>query len=582
LNTLGSRFDHPKAATANNLIDDFDAILRSAVLDRGLLQNAALQRALTIEQDTGERLDVILVRLGQIAEDQMAALKSDLLQLPLIAKSEYPSAPIFADVLSANFLRHAGLLPLRKTNEGLIIAMINPLDCEAVAAITLATGLDVLPGIAVPAELEDAFSRLYDGGKSAISGIVEDNDISTQVANADDVEKLRDLASEAPVVQLVNRLIIKAIDRRASDIHIEPMDTALRVRYRVDGELQVSEAPPTQLKSAVISRIKIMGGLDIGERRLPQDGSTRITMRGKELDLRISTSPSLHGETAVIRVLDRDRIKLDFTELGFPNDLVAIHRELIRHPYGFLLVTGPTGSGKTTTLYASLQELNAPQKKILTIEDPIEYQLDGINQTQVDPRIGLTFASCLRAFLRHDPDVIMVGEIRDSETAKTAIHAALTGHLVMSTLHTNSAASALTRLLDMGIENYLLTSTVIGIVAQRLVRALCPTCREPYAVPAEYLSQIDRSGKHCANPTFYRPTGCERCDHVGYLGRVCVLEILTMSQSIRELVRDQAEAEALHAQAVSDGMRSMYQDGIDKALAGITSVEEVIRVTREH
>ena len=398
---------------------------------------------------------------------------------------------------------------------------------------------------------------------------------------AEDVERLRDIASEAPVIRLVNLLITRAVEARASDIHIEPMDDALRVRYRIDGVLHETEAPPPRLSSAIISRVKIMAKLNIAERRLAQDGRIRLAVRGKDIDFRISTTPTMHGESVVMRILDRGTLALDFAALGFDAENLQVFLDALNRPNGILLVTGPTGSGKTTTLYTSLLTLNTPEKKILTIEDPIEYQLRGINQVQVKPQIGLTFASALRSFLRQDPDIMMIGEIRDLKTAQIAVQAALTGHLILSTLHTNDAASAVTRLLDMGIDDYLLTSTINALVGQRLVRTLCQSCRAPYEALPELAERLqlhlltnDRS------IVLYRSIGCAHCNNTGFHGRTSILEVLVMSDPIRQLVLQHGEARLIQRTAVEQGMRTMYMDGMRKALAGVTTPEEVLRATR--
>jgi general secretion pathway protein E len=374
-------------------------------------------------------------------------------------------------------------------------------------------------------------------------------------------------------------MIARAVEARASDIHIEPFEQRLRVRYRIDGILQEVDPPPTHLRPAVLSRIKIMARLNIAERRLPQDGRIRLAVRGKDIDLRVATIPTMHGEAVVLRVLDRTSVTLDFDALGFAGEGLAAYRAALNRPNGILLVTGPTGSGKTTTLYTSLLELNTPDKKILTVEDPIEYQLDGVNQVQIKPQIGLSFAHVLRSMLRHDPDIIMVGEIRDLETAQIAIQAALTGHLVLSTLHTNNAASTLTRLLDMGVEDYLMTSTVNGIVAQRLVRQLCTHCRQPFAPLPELLRQLGL--ERAEDVTFWRPQGCQKCNGTGYFGRISVNEVLVITDAVRRQILEHAEATALQRTAIETGMRPMFQDGIAKVRAGVTTVEEVLRVTRE-
>lgn len=543
---------------------------------RGKLEPTALARAERAQAETGERLDRVLTRLGLVGERDMAEALASVLNLPLAGREDYPALPLAEDTLPAKFLKASQVLPIALDERQVTLAMADPLDDFAAEAVGLRLGLPVTRAVAIAAELEGALERLYGGGRASLDEIAATAETAEAEDAEADVARLRDQASEAPVIRIVNLLIAKAVEARASDIHIEPFEAALRVRYRVDGVLREVEAPPARLRAAVISRIKIMARLNIAEHRLPQDGRIKIVVRGKEVDLRVATLPSLHGEGVVLRILDRQGVVLDFDALGFAADSQAALRSLLEKPNGILLVTGPTGSGKTTTLYTALKELNAPEKKILTVEDPVEYQLDGIVQIQVRPKIDLTFARVLRAFLRQDPDIIMIGEIRDLETAQIAVQAALTGHLVLATVHTNTAAATITRLLDMGVEDYLLTSTLVGILAQRLVRRLCPACREPYEAPPELARQIDPSG---APVTLYRPKGCSQCNGSGYHGRASIVEILPMGDDTRRLVLRHAESRELHKAAVEGGMRSMYQDGLAKALAGLTSFEEVARVT---
>ena len=415
-------------------------------------------------------------------------------------------------------------------------------------------------------------------------GQIVENLSEAEVVGEDDVEHLRDLASEAPVIRLVNLIIQRAVEARASDIHIEPFENRLKVRYRIDGVLQEVEAPPSRSTAAVISRIKIMAKLNIAERRLPQDGRIMIRVQGKELDLRVSTIPTVYGESVVMRLLDRETVVLDFWELGFTDHVLKPFLEVLHMPHGIILVTGPTGSGKTTTLYTGLQKLNAPVRKIITVEDPVEYQLEGINQIQVKHSIGLTFAGALRSIVRQDPDVIMIGEMRDLETARIAIQSALTGHVVLSTVHTNDAAGGITRLLDMGVEDYLMTSTVNGILAQRLVRKICMSCREPYEALPEMVKELNLNklvkGRK-KKITLYHPKGCEECSHTGYRGRMGIFEFLIVSDPIRRLILQHADSTQVFEQAQKEGMRIMYEDGLVKCLEGGTTVEEILRVTQE-
>ena len=554
----------------------FDQALGELLIARRLLDAAGLERAQRVKQASDDRLHVLLSKLGLVTEREVAMGLAELLELPLASEADYPDLLPHGDRLSANFLREARVLPLADTAEGLVVAMADPLDTYAIGAMQLFAGKPVQVWVGVPADIEAALERLF--GTSAGGEVVQSLADMTELGAEDDIQRLRDLASEAPVIRIVNRLISKAAELRASDIHLEPSEQGLRARYRIDGVLRDIEPPPAQLRAAIISRLKIMARLNIAERRLPQDGRIRLGVRGKDIDLRVATLPTMHGEAVVLRVLDRSSVALDFVSLGFEPEALAAYREALTRPNGIILVTGPTGSGKTTTLYASLIELNTPDRKLLSVEDPIEYQLDGVNQVQIKPQIGLSFAHVLRSMLRHDPDVIMIGEIRDLETAQIAIQAALTGHLVLSTLHTNNAAATLTRLLDMGVEDYLLPSTLNGIVAQRLVRRLCEHCREAYSPLPELLAQLGLEGRQLQ---FWRPTGCAACAQTGYSGRVSINETLIMTDLIRRQILQHAEANELQRAAVAAGMQPMLQDGIAKVIAGVTSVEEVMRVTRE-
>jgi general secretion pathway protein E len=471
-------------------------------------------------------------------------------------------------------------VPIAASEEALTVAMADPTDRFAVDAIELATGMRVERRLGTSTDIAAALRRHYGKGSAALDAIA---DVSTSASEDElrDIQQLKDLASEAPIIRVVNLIIARALEIAASDIHIEPFEHRLKIRYRVDGVLQESEAPPVHSTAAVISRVKVMARLNIAERRLPQDGRIKLRIEGREIDMRVSTVPTLFGESVVLRILDKDRVPLDFTSLGFTRDTLPAFEELVGRPHGILLVTGPTGSGKTTTLYAALEALNTPDKKILTVEDPVEYQLEGINQIQVKPQIGLTFANALRSILRQDPDIIMVGEMRDRETAAIAVQSALTGHKVFSTLHTNDAAGSITRLLDMGVEDFLLTSTVNGILAQRLVRTLCPECREPYAPSGDFLRSLARADADVGSPTLYHPVGCKRCGGSGYRGRTSILELMVLTEPIRRAILEQGDATTIRRAAMEAGMIPMYRDGVRKALRGVTSIEEVVRVTRE-
>ena len=569
-----------------------DAGIGALLVAEGKLEAAALKRAERAQAESGERLDRVLTRLGLVGERDMAAALARHLNIDLATAADYPDLPLLDGVLPVRFLKSSHVLPLKETEDSVTLAMADPLDHASAEAVALRTGRKVVTCAAVAVELEAALERLYSEGKSSIDQIAETLENPDGESTDADVQRLRDQASEAPVIRIVNLLISRAVEARASDIHIESSEARLRVRYRIDGVLRDVDAPPAALRAAVISRVKIMARLNIAEHRLPQDGRIKAVVRGKEIDLRVSTLPTLHGEGVVMRILDREGVVLDFDALGFDATTLRDYLTLLERPNGILLVTGPTGSGKTTSLYTSLTHLNSPEKKIVTVEDPVEYELAGLSQIQVRPKIGLTFAHTLRSILRYDPDIIMIGEIRDLETAQIAVQASLTGHLVLATLHTNTAAASVTRLLDMGIEDYLLTSTVVGIVAQRLVRRLCLQCREAYQALPELADQIRRSAMTASDRelgqtdeggavTLYRPKGCGSCSGTGYRGRVGILEILPMNDEIRRLVLRHAEAREIHAAALEEGMRSMYQDGLAKARQGITSLEEVMRVISE-
>ena len=548
----------------------------------GKLDPERLERALRLQEENGEPLAALLVQLGFVAERDIANALASQLGVSVVKPDEYPDVPILQDGVTPEFLKQSKAIPLEVEGNKLTVAMENPLDEYTIDALQLATGKRVVQRVGLGADIEAAFQRQYGTGASSMAQIVDDMASGDSDDGLDDIQHLRDLASEAPIIRVVNLLIGRALTARASDIHIEPFEKKLKVRYRVDGVLKDIEAPPAHSSAAIISRIKVMANLNIAERRLPQDGRIKMRIEGREIDLRISTLPTMHGESVVVRILDKSSVPLDFPTLGFTPDILPSFQETLDLPHGIVLVTGPTGSGKTTTLYAALSRLNTVEKKILTVEDPVEYQLEGINQLQVKPSINLTFANALRSILRQDPDVIMIGEMRDLETATIAVQAALTGHKVFSTLHTNDAATSVTRLLDMGIEDYLLTSTVNGIAAQRLVRTLCDQCKEPFKALPELISELGIGQLvHGRDLTLYRARGCEHCDGVGYRGRTTILELLNMSDPMRRVILKHADASQIHAVAVENGMITMYDHGMRKAVAGVTTVDDVVRVTRE-
>ena len=560
-----------------------DERIAALLLQRGKLKDADLARARRLQEETGGGLLALLARLGLVSERDHAEACATELALPLRSARDVPELPPEDATLgqlpmSVKFMKQFHVVPVAADAEGIDILMADPQDAYVPDAVRLDSGREPRPAVALRSEIDELIERWHGQGRSAMEGIVEH---AEGEAGFDDVEHLRDLASEAPVIRLVNLVIQRAVELRASDIHIEPFENRLKVRYRIDGVLEEGESPPQNLTAAVISRIKIMAKLNIAERRLPQDGRIMLRVQGKELDLRVSTIPTAHGESVVMRLLDRETVVFDFERLGFTDAFLPQFQHVLQQPHGILLVTGPTGSGKTTTLYTALAKLNTSDVKIITVEDPVEYQIEGINQIQAKPQIGLDFANALRSIVRQDPDIIMIGEMRDLETAKIAIQSALTGHLVLSTLHTNNAAGGITRLLDMGVEDYLLTSTVNGILAQRLVRRLEPVHAERYPASPE---EIEKFGLRRYQPQgdiyLYRPRGSDLAP-TGYLGRTTIMEFLVMDDELRRAVMRHAGMGELEQLARQAGMRTMYEDGIAKALAGLTTIEEVLRVTED-
>jgi general secretion pathway protein E len=551
------------------------------MVEQDRLKPEDLSRARAYRDQHGGNLLTLLVRLGLVSERDLARAQSELMGIELISDKDYPEDAPEIESISVRYMKQQHLVPIRVDEGSIEVVMADPQDQFALKALAMATGLQVVPRVGVTSEIDNTIERYFGGGKSAMGQIAESLGSEGESEDEEDVEHLRDLASEAPVIRLVNLVLQRAVESRASDIHIEPFENRLKVRYRIDGVLQEVEAPPARSTAAVISRVKIMARLNIAERRLPQDGRIMHRVGGKELDLRVSTVPTAHGESVVMRILDREAVVLDFASLGFANDSRDTFIKALEMPHGIILVTGPTGSGKTTTLYTALSQLNTPERKIITVEDPVEYQIEGINQIQAKASIGLDFAGALRSIVRQDPDVIMIGEMRDLETARIAIQSALTGHLVLSTLHTNDAAGGITRMLDMGVEDYLLTSTVNPIMAQRLVRRLDPDTREAYAVLPEMIDELGLKRFTDADPIqLYHPGSSEACP-TGYRGRTGIHEILILNEEIRRMVMKHATSSEIEEQSRRNGMRTMYEDGLIKALQGVTSAEEILRVTQE-
>ncbi|NLY16447.1 MAG: type II secretion system ATPase GspE [Gammaproteobacteria bacterium] len=546
----------------------------------GKLTAADLQRAGQVQALSGGAFIQILVRLGLVAERDIAQELMDRQGWRLLTAEDYPQEPVLDEgLISPLYMREQQLLPIADDGKVLRLAMLNPNDTQAVQAVALATGREVRPELALGSELEAAYERLYGAGAQQA---VDELATVEGAAGIDDIERLRDMASEAPVIRLVNSVFARALDTRASDIHIEPFEHHLAIRFRIDGVLQEIETPAVQLAPAVISRLKILSKLNIAERRLPQDGRIQLRLQGRPIDLRVSTVPTMHGESVVMRILDKQSINLELDSIGLSASNLRDFKAVLDKPNGIFLVTGPTGSGKTTTLYSALNRLNTVDRKILTVEDPVEYQISGVNQIQTASKVGLDFANALRSILRQDPDVVMIGEIRDRETAAIAIQAALTGHIVLSTLHTNDAASAITRLLDMGMEDYLLTSTVNAVMSQRLVRVLCDHCKRTEPLDLESVAHMGVAHMlpEGAQTKVCVPVGCESCAQTGYRGRMGIHELLLMNDAVRHEVLKKSSSEQIYRVAREHGLVNMFEDGFGKVLQGLTSLAEVLRVAQ--
>ncbi len=550
--------------------------LGERLLSAGKLNERDLQNALQAQQELGGYLGQVLVQLGVVAETDVAQALSEQLHMRWLRAEEFPDLLPDVPGLLASFLDAQCVCPISLQDGVLEVAMSVPQDPFITKALRLATGLQIKPVLALEADIRKALSEAGQESEGE-----EGQDWGSDATGGDFVEHLKDLASEAPVIRLVTGIISRAIELHASDIHLEPFEAGLQVRYRMDGVIHAAELVPPRLSAAVGSRVKLLAHLDIAERRLPQDGRIKTRAKGRELDLRVSTAPTVHGESIVMRVLDRANVRLRLESMGFEVDTLERFNTLLAKPHGIVLVTGPTGSGKTTTLYAALSKIDAVSNKIITVEDPVEYQLDGINQIQVHPQIDLTFANALRSILRQDPDIIMIGEMRDGETAQIAVQSALTGHLVLSTLHTNTAAGAVTRMRDMGVESYLITSSVNGVLAQRLVRTLCSHCKQPDTLPAAAVEGSGLKRFLREGSPIYRAVGCEHCRGTGYKGRTGIHELMVIDEPLRRAIIEGQDANALHAMAAKSGMLSLYDDGLRKVASGVTTLDEVLRVTQD-
>lgn len=554
------------------------------MVKEGLIRPDQLEKAISVQKQEGGRLGEVLVKLGMVKEDQVVTVLGKQLGIPYFSLGTGMLKPAvdqgLETLISQEFAFKNSVLPLSRTLRSLTVAMSDPLDLILIDNLRKVTNCEINPVIATRSDIAKAIEQFY--GKTAIfrEAMEASYDISAVVGEpetADEelsLDRLIARAEEAPVVKLVDLIIRQAIDERASDIHIEPFKDKISLRYRIDGKLYEIPPPAKHLHLPIISRIKILAKLDIAEKRLPQDGSILVKMGERPIDLRISTIPTIYGEKVVLRILDRSQVVLDLGRLGFDPGQLELMRKAVNAPYGLVFLTGPTGSGKTTTLYAILNEIKSPTKNIITIEDPVEYKLEGINQVQIKPEIGLTFAAALRSFLRQDPDVMLVGEVRDMETAQICIRSALTGHLVLSTLHTNDAPSAVNRLIDIGVESYLLGPSLLLVVAQRLLRKLCPDCKEAYEPTAEQLKNIKLKAE-----LIYRPKGCQKCNQLGYKGRTCVSEVMVVNSQIQDLINQRSPFQKIREVARQTGMQTLYESSLKQVEEGITSLEEALSVT---
>jgi MSHA biogenesis protein MshE len=555
--------------------------LGDLLVQEGIISQGQLEDALKAQEESGKKLGQILVDRGLISEKRLLQFVADQLDIPYIDLSQYQVDPQAAHALSESQARRFRALPLKKTGDGRYqVGMADPTNVMAVDRLERILDAEVAPAVVGEEALLRALERLYTRNEEMTS-LAEEIGEELGEDQSEDVLEVQPGSEDAPVVRLINTLFTKAVRSGASDIHVEPDEENLRIRFRLDGILQERMKAERRVASAVVSRLKLMGGLDIAERRLPQDGRFHLTVEGHRIDVRLSTMPTSHGEAAVMRLLDQSAGLIGLDQLGMDPDIRAHFDRLIQTPHGIVLVTGPTGSGKTTTLYAALKEINQVDKKIVTVEDPVEYQLPLINQVQVRPQIELDFARVLRSVLRHDPDIIMVGEIRDQETGSIAIRAALTGHLVLSTLHTNDAASTATRLIDMGLEPYLVASSLRGVVAQRLVRRICTSCKVPDRPSPAVLRGLRLDEEEVAEATFYRGEGCAECNNTGYRGRVGLYELMEVDPEVRDAIASNDRKALDGALARQEAHKTLRESGIDKAKAGLTSLDEVLRVTAE-
>lgn len=563
--------------------------LLEALKNSRLLTQEQLNKAIDIQKSGGGNLGAILLKQGSIKEKDLALLLSSSLNLPILNLSRFTIDPEVVKLIPEKIAKQYRVIPVSKIGNTITLCMVDPLNIFAIDDIKILTSYNIDPVISTDKEVADAIQNYYGAESSQLSQILkevkeaEESDpmevASTESEEIVDIEEAAKQSKVAPIVKVVNLMITEALENRASDIHVEPQEDSLRIRYRIDGTLRKAFSLPKKDQNAVVTRLKIMSGLDITEWRIPQDGRFRIRMRDKEVDFRVSVLPASHGSKVVMRALDRTSLSIGLSKLGYLPGPLKAFEEAIKKPYGMILVTGPTGSGKSTTLYSIITQLNTPEKNIVTIEDPVEYQVEGITQIQVNPEIKFTFATGLRSILRQTPDIVLIGEIRDFETADIAIKASLTGQLLFSTLHTNDACGAITRLIDMGVEPFLVTSSLVAVAAQRLCRKICPNCKEPYEVTPAVLKRLGI--KPAKDTVFYHGKGCGKCNDTGYLGRMGTLEILLIDDTIRDMVIKGSSSDEIREYAVSHGMKTLRDNAFKKALAGLTTIEEVLRITTE-
>ncbi len=554
--------------------------VEQVLLERLLITDEQLKKIRGDSKKKGISVSKLLVRSGVVSEDDYTQASSEILGVPYIDLSNYLVDAGIIKLIPESVARKHKVIPIFKIGDTLTVAMTDPKDIMSIDDLTRRSKCEIEPVLSSQSSILSAIDQYY-GVTGSVDDVIKDIDKVKKKEGPQvevDSEKLAEMAEEAPVIKLVNLIIMQAVKDGASDIHIEPEEDALKVRFRVDGVLHEMFSPPKHLESALLSRVKILAGIDISEKRKPQDGRFNIKVENRNVDLRVSTFPTIYGENLVIRILDKGAVLVDLDKLGFSKDTKKQFEASIRRPHGIILVTGPTGSGKTTTLYSALTTIDTEEKNIITVEDPVEYHLGRIRQSQMNPKAGLTFASGLRSILRQDPDVIMVGEIRDKETAEIAVQAALTGHLVFSTLHTNDASGALTRLVDMGVEPFLISSSVIGILAQRLVRVICKKCKQSYAPSEEVLKGL---GIIERVKELFKGKGCNACKDTGYKGRIGIFELLVVNEEIKKMIVDKASSSAIKKKIIEMGMKTLRDDGMDKALKGITTADEVIKATQE-